>query len=168
MPNIALPQDFTVGEIKIPNAISQNTGEGINGDLQYIIDKYEAKLLKALLGQSQYDLLQTELADLDSAPQYWKDLVSKLTPAIQNYIYCKWLDFDEVKLTTVGGGKGKASGFTMADTTGKYVDRWNELVDYVEDIREYLDASADLELIEDYPKVGYCSALFGKSDYDTI
>lgn len=145
MPNIITPSYFNTGEIKIPNAVSGNAGEGLNGDLQAIIDKYEKGLLMAALGVSQYTELQVELdklpfvADtdppsLETAAQKWIDLVNGsgayqgIKRIIGNYIYCNWLRFDEVTLTTTGAGKAKAQNHTVADYNQKYVDRWNEFV----------------------------------------
>ena len=169
MPNITNTTDFQAGELKIPNAVSQNAGEGVNGDLQAIIDKHEKKVLLAVLGKTQYDMLQTELADLGNAEQYWQDLVNDhLKQMLQNYIYCKWLRFDEVKLTTVGAGKGQADGYGQSDTNTKYVERFNEFVDMFWDLEEFLTDSDDLEKGDDFPTVQYANTLTGHSCYDTI
>lgn len=134
MPNIITPSYFNTGEIKIPNAVSGNAGEGLNGDLQAIIDKYEKGLLMAALGVSQYTELQTALADLNNAAQKWQDFVNGsgayqgIKRILGNYLYCNWLRFDEVTLTTTGAGKAKVQNHSVADYNQKYVERWNEFV----------------------------------------
>lgn len=169
MPNITLTTDFQKGELKIPNAVSQNAGEGINGDLQAIIDKYEKKVLLAVLGKSQYDVLQTKLDDLENAEQYWQDLVNDyLKDLLTNYIYCQWLKFDYVKLSTVGAGKGKSEGYQLSDTDSKYVDRFNEFVDWFWKLEEHLRESENLEIPDDFPMVHYANTITGHSIYDTI
>lgn len=168
MPNITLISDFVAGETKIPNAVSQNVGESANEDLQSIIDKYEKKVMLAVLGSTQYATLQTALGDLENAAQHWKDFVEQVKEPLRNYIYCKWLSFDEVKLTTVGPGKGVASGFLSSDSIGKYVARFNDFVDGLEYLREFLDDSEQLELIDDFPQVAYCNSFFGHSAYDDL
>lgn len=154
MPNIVSTSDFQKGELKIANAVSQNPGDGINGDLQEIIDKYEKELLLDTLGSAQYAQLQTELGGTPST--HWQNLIDDyLKPMLLPYVYCKWLRFDEVKMTTVGAGKGKAQAFSVSDVNHKYSARWNEFSDAVEELGEHLEDDANFTRPDDFPCYSY-------------
>ena len=135
MPEIVRVSDFEQGYFKIPNAVSGVPGEGLGGDLDGIIEKYEKDVLLRALGITQYDELQTALGDLDNADQKWQDLVrgsgkwEGLKALIMPYVFCMDLRFKEVRLSTVGSGKGKAKAHTVADNNQRYVEAWNEFVD---------------------------------------
>lgn len=165
MQTITSPSDYETIENKIPNAISGNAGEGINGDLDSIIKKYEKKMLLNVLDYNQYTTLQTELekqpfvsgATLTANP-IWVSFVNGdgewmgLKPILLNYVYCNWLRANEVKVTTTGAGKAKVKNYSTTDYNQKYVDRWNELADCVNvDLYNYLHKSTDINLGENYP-----------------
>lgn len=176
MANIVIASDFTKGELKIPNAVSLNASEGVNGDLQAIIDKYEKKTLLAVLGKDQYDALQLELAKQpftegasETAATHWQTLVNDyLKDLLLPYIYCKWLRFDEVKLSTVGPGKGKADGFGQSDTNIKYIERFNEFVDSLNELKEHLTDTEQFSVSDDFPCAYYANTLIGHNPDDTI
>jgi len=165
MPNIITATYFTdKAELTIPNAISGNVGEGLNKKLQSIIDKYERMILLELLGGDQYNILQGELDKLpfnsqaveaaDTAHQRFVNGYEDwqgLKPLLGNYIYCFWMRSDEIKVGTVGSGKGKKQGFTIADRSSEYAERWNDFIIELEDTLEYLEASPDFEVSEDFP-----------------
>ena len=162
--SILTPSYFTQGEIEIPNAVSGNAGEGINADLQAIIDKYERELLLMALGYDQYTTLQAELLKEpfvsgagSTAAQEWIDLVNGkdewkgLKRILGDFIYCMYLRFDEITYTTTGAGKANVQNHTVVDYNQKYVERWNELVywwqeGYEEDtsLREFLSETSGL------------------------
>lgn len=127
MPQIVQPSDFSSGRLRIPNAVSLNAGEGVNGDLVALIAECEERVLLGALGQTQYDAFQTALGQ-DPVPAPWLDVKTLVAPMLQNYIYCQWLRYNEVDFTTVGGGKGQAKGQTVADLNAKYVEAWNRFV----------------------------------------
>lgn len=52
----------------------------------------------------------------------------KLRLLVQSYVYCKWLEKDEVKEGVVAFGKLNADSVNTGDNSKKYVDRWNEFV----------------------------------------
>ncbi len=158
MPDITVPLDFTKGEITIPNAVSANAGEGINGDLQEIITKYEKELLLKALGKTQYDELQAALVDLPSADQKWQDLVAGsgsyqgIRRILKNFIYCHQLRFDEIRLATTGAGKDGVTYSSVAEYNQKYVERWNEFVCWYQDgndedlsLEQFLTDTTDLD-----------------------
>lgn len=158
MANMVSTSDFEKGEVKIPNAVSQNAGEGSNGDLQYLIDKYEKEMVLALLGPDQYTVLQGHLADIDNAPEPWKTLVQGdgllwggLKSMATKYVYCKWLVFDDVKVTSAGKGKIKAKNLTPVSPEVKFVDRWNELVRDSWKLSEYILDNDGIEKGENFP-----------------
>lgn len=151
MPAITVPSDYQTGDTKIPNAISRNAGEVINGDLTDIISKNERLLLLGALGETQYNELQTALGDFDNADQKWKDLVNGsgswigLKSILKNYVYCAYLRFMEISVTTTGAGKAKVKNHTVTDYNQKFVERWNEIVNWNLDLWDYLENTTGLE-----------------------
>lgn len=164
MLNVTSISAFIDEPYKIPNAVNESAGADSNAGLNAIISEAEKGILPELLGQDQYDTLQTELNKLPfnpqsgvNADQVYVDLVNGdgvwqgIRPLLTNFIFCMWLEETEVRLTMVGSGKGKSQGFTVADNSSKYVKRWNTFVSEVEELCEYLDDSGDLELPDEYP-----------------
>lgn len=165
MPNIITASYFTdKAELLIPGAISANAGEGINKKLQSLIDKYERKILLEILGMDQYNILQGELEKLpfnptavEAADDAHQRLVNGyddwhgLKPLLGNYIYCFWMRSDEIKVGTVGSGKGQKEGYTIADRSSEYAERWNDFIDELDDTLKYLEDSPDFEVSEDFP-----------------
>ncbi|MEM7485040.1 MAG: hypothetical protein AAF348_07510 [Bacteroidota bacterium] len=165
MPNIITPSYFdNNGELSIPNAISGNAGEGINNKLSVIIAKYERRLLLEVLGVDQYNFLQLELDKLPFNPQAvtsasveYQRLVNGfeqwegIRPMLGYYIYCKWMESDEIKVGTVGSGKGNKQSYTIADRSSEYSDRWNDFIKTLYELEEYLKASEDLGLADGFP-----------------
>lgn len=165
MPNIITATYFTdKAELLIPNAISGNAGEGLNKKLQSIIDKYERMILLEILGSDQYNVLQGELNKLPfnsqavtSATIEHQRLVNGyeewqgLKPLLGNYIYCFWMRSDEIKVGTVGSGKGQKQGYTIADRSSEYAERWNDFIKELSDTMDYLELSPDFEVSGEFP-----------------
>jgi hypothetical protein len=154
MPNITTISSFTSEPLKIPVAVNESAGIDNNAGLDKVITESERKLLKSILGDAQYAQLQTELSKLpfnpqsgSNADQNYIDLVNGsgiwqgIRPMLDNFIFCAWLKATEVTLTHIGSGKGQTQGFTVADNSGKYVDRWNIFVDEYEDVLDYISKS---------------------------
>lgn len=164
MATITKPSDYQIGETKIPNAVTGNPGEGMNADVQYILDKYEKDFVIVCLGYDQYVLLQAELAKLpfttgalETADDLWVHLVNGngewmgLRTILLSYVWCNWARFAEVEITTTGAGKPKVKNATVADWNQKYTERWNEVVRWTEKLRDYLTDTDGLEVGEDFP-----------------
>lgn len=165
MPNILTNQYFNdTKKVFVPNAVSGNTGESENKHLLSIITEYERKLLLEVLGKEQYNQLQLELeklpfnlqASVPAASEYqrlvngyeeWQGII----PMLSFFVYCHWLEADEIKVGTVGSGKGQKEGYTIADRSAEYASRWNDFVEELEALREYLDSVEELNLIDEFP-----------------
>ena len=166
---ITSPSDYLIGTTKIPNAISRNAGEPENLDLLDIIERSERGLLLSLLGASQYSMLFDELqklpfniGSLESAAVEWVDFVNGKDDWIgakqlcKNYVYCKYIRFIEVSVTTTGAGKSKVKNFTVTDYNQKYVERWNELTIWInQDLYKFIDATDGIEIHDHYPMYQY-------------
>lgn len=160
---ITVPQDYLNGDTKIPNAISKNAGEPENLDLVSTIDKYERELLLSVLGDTQYDELETQLAivPFTDALQIYQDLVNGkgawigLKLLCKNYVYCKYLEFLEVSVTTTGAGKSIVKNHSVTDYNQKYVLRWNEYIDWLYDLELFLENTDGLEKTDNYPHATY-------------
>lgn len=166
MANLLTPSDFSSGETKIPNAVSLNAGEGQNKDLADLITKYEKKMILILLGETQYTALQDHIEDPGNAPEPWKSLMlgdgfffEGLKAMAKRYVYCQWLVFDDVTVTSAGKGKKKAQALEMASPVQKYVDRWNELVDDSVRLRDFISSQEELEIWEEFPDWSYKNSL---------
>lgn len=158
MPNITTISSFTQEPLKIPNAVNESAGVDDNAGLDKVISENERNILREALGDAQYAALQTELtkrpfvpgSDEDAAPEYI-DLVNGsgawagLSEMLENYIFCAWLKTTEVRQTMVGSGKGKTQGFTVADNSSKYIERWNIFVDYYGDLMTFISDSEFFE-----------------------
>lgn len=160
---ITVPLDYLTGDTKIPNAISRNAGEPENLDLVSIIDKGERELLLSVLGSSQYDTLkaQLEIDPFTGALQIYQDLVNGkgtwigLKELCKNYVYCKYLEFMEVSITTTGAGKSSVQNHTVTDYNQKFVNRWNEYIDWLDELELFLENTDGLEVPNDYPYPTY-------------
>lgn len=134
MISLVAPKDFAKGRYRIPNAISMNAGEGINADLQDVINSSVYDLLYEALGQTQYDELDA-IEDLSAAPQKWKDFVNGngsyrgIKEILMPFVFCNWLQYDNVHYSTVGGSKPDTVGGSTASLAGKYVRAWNTFVE---------------------------------------
>jgi len=172
--SITKASDFTAEPIKIPHAVSQDAGVSGNADLTGVIVENERDLLIKLLGETQYFSLQTELAKLpftegasETASTIYVELVNGkantswegLRAILKNYIFCKWLEVDEISNLVTGTGKGETEGFTVADNSAKYVSRWNIFVEKYNQLTEYLGDSADLDQPEKYPYFDFKNSL---------
>lgn len=154
MPNITITSNFLNEPIKIPNAVNESAGVNDNGGLDKIITENERTLLREILGDVQYATLQEELEKTpfvsgaaQAADQNYIDLVNGsgvyqgLVPMLENFIFCAWLKTTEITQTMVSSGKGKTQGFTVADNSSKYVERWNIFVKEYEDVMDFIAAS---------------------------
>lgn len=164
MPNITSISDFTAPPVYIPQAVNESAGVDVSAGLDAVIDENEAIILKEALGDDQYETLQTELGKLPfdpqsgaNADQVYVDLVngsgawSGIRAMLKNFVYCAWVREEEVKLSAIGTGKGRAEGFTIADFSSKYVGRWNLFIDDLYKLEEYLELSETLIVPDDFP-----------------
>ena len=166
MTNITTVDRFINEPLKIPNAVSENSGESSNSGLESIISEFEKYLLLEALGAAQYVQLQAALLKTpfttgaaEAAPQEFIDLVEGTTdmtweglrPLLDNFIFCAWLRESEVVVTAIGSGKGKAEGFTIADNSAKYASRWNLFISKLDAFRDYLRDSEELDLPDSFP-----------------
>jgi hypothetical protein len=147
------PTYFVKGELFIPNSTNGNAGNNssIQNDLDSTIAKYERELLLNALGVTLYNALkgQTFLNGIinDAAEVKWKDLVNGKTytkdslefiwdglkgyegsSLIAYYIYCKYLENDEVTYSTTGMSNESVTNADKVSYTPKYVKAWNEFL----------------------------------------
>lgn len=75
-------------------------------------------------------------------PEDWEELYfgeGQLQRCATLYVYCKWLEKDEIKEGTLGFGKLESEGLNVTDNSQKYVNRWNEFVHvYYNETRHFL------------------------------
>lgn len=158
--------NFTEYPLYVANAVNESAGVGGDGYLGDIISKNEPKILKEVLGNEQFAILQTELtkgpfspgSSEQALPEYvelvngssdysWQGLRAML----DNYIFCAHLRATEVKQNFAGAGKGKTKGFTIADNSSLFAQSWNLFVENLCDLGEYLETSDDLDRPSTFP-----------------
>lgn len=133
------PTDFTEGRYRIPNAVSQNAGEGTNRDLLAVIEQATDDFLKGCLTEADFAELDALELPSDGWPQKWKDFVEGqgtyegLASMLIPFCYCAWLQHDNVTFTSAGGSKGQTVGAATASLAGKYVQAWNRFVELYQD-----------------------------------
>lgn len=166
MPNITTIDRFTDPPVKIPEAVNESAGVDENAGLEAVITEQERIILKEALGKDQYAVLQVELTKKpfnpaspdDALPEYVELVLGStdevwqgLHPMLDNFIFCAWMRESEVKTMAIGSGKGRVEGFTQADNSSKFAQRWNVFVSNLSDLREYLEESVDFELPSEFP-----------------
>lgn len=81
--------------------------------------------------------LETQITRAQWAELYFGK--GQLQRCVKLYVYCKWLEKDEIKEGVVGYGRIESDGLTVTDNSQKYVNRWNEFVHvYYNDTRHFL------------------------------
>lgn len=134
MITLVTADDFASGRYRIPNAVSQNAGEGVNADLADVMQASIYDLLMECLGPDQYAEFD-QISDIVLADQKWQDFVNGkgsyrgLKNILLPFVYCAWLQYDNVIHTSAGGSKPNTVGATTASLSGKYVKAWNVFVD---------------------------------------
>jgi hypothetical protein len=176
---IITPTYFLKGELFIPNTTNGNAGKStaIQNDLASIITKYERELLINALGVTLYNDLssQTFLSGVidTGAPDKWKDLVNGKTYArdskefiwdglkgfdgnslIAFYIYCKYLENDEVTYSTTGMANESVTNADRVSYTPKYVKAWSQFLTQYQSVNN----GSPVRLVNGFGSVGldYC------------
>lgn len=148
--------DYTYfrGEIMI----AQLSQAEVREDLQLLIDKYEQRYLKQLLGLALYNSFMSGIEPISGADQKWLNLLQgieyehngrlyqwvgfeneeKESP-IANYVYYKFVTKEVEQNTGIGIVKPKAENAVIASALPKLVRAWNEMVNWQRDLIRYLD-----------------------------
>ena len=150
--------DF-VGNLYIPNS-APSLAEGAN--LGKLIEIYEPKKLKDILGFKMYDLMLTNInqgsgiwhdliagasyIDLNNQTQYWNGFREVGKNPIANYIYCQWQKQNTTQTTSLGEKAGKAENTDNGNAIYKYKESWNSMVDMLIVLDEFITINKD-----DYP-----------------
>lgn len=153
--------DYTYfrGEI----TIAQLSQASVREDLQLLINKYEQRYLKQLLGLDMYNAFMAGIDPISGADQKWLNILQgveyehngntyewigfendlKESP-IANYVYYKYIT-KEVELTTgIGQVVPKAENAVIASAVPKLTRAWNEMVDWQRGLIRYLDDNRSL------------------------
>jgi hypothetical protein len=153
------PQYFT-GEINLTNLNQTAVLNRLSG----FITKYERKFLQKVLGYPLDEQFTTGYSTPSTAEQKWKDLAegkiytrtdgktvrwdglintANLESPIANYIYY-WERRDAYTKTTVAGEKNnKVENSDNADAAGKLARAWGEMLKWVCDLYDFLEAYTD-------------------------
>ena len=159
---------YFVNELLIPGISGSQFSEVENlATLNAIISKYQPKFLEMLLGEDLYAEYAAAIA-LSPTSGVWFDLQSQIYQAatlespIANYVYFKF--WKNAATTTLKSGEAQ-SKFENSDTATigvKMVRAWNEMVDQVDDIREWINDHASdyptwgTETVETFTKIALC------------
>lgn len=150
---------FFVGDIEIPNSQpTKPSGERLG----HFISKYEPKMLKELLGYELYNLLDANSAqgsgiyhDLINGKDFtdslgrsnrWVGLQTIGSSMLANFIYFNYMGSRETVSTGIGEKMPQSENMTSASSEVKMIIAWNEMVDLVNLLHDFLVQSK-----EDYP-----------------
>ena len=137
---------YFTGELLIPSVSGSTYAEVENlATLTNMINKYEPKFLELLLGETLYATYAAAIA-LGPTSGVWFDLKSQIyqtTPFYQspvaNYVYYMFWRSNRTTTAHVGESKAKVENSDLVSIGPKMNNAWNEMVDLVADIREFLD-----------------------------
>lgn len=166
---MALTAAYFVNELLIPGVSGTTYAEVENlATLTATIAKYEPKFLKLLLGEDLYAEYAAAIAG-NPTSGIWFDLKSQIystSPAyespVANYVYWKFWKSNATVTVKAGETETKSENAQMVSIAAKMVRAWNEMVDQVDEIREWLDDhSSDYptwgtEDVETFTKIGLC------------
>ena len=148
-----------VADIYIPNS-APSLAEGAN--LDKLINQFEPKMLKDVLGYKMYDEMQTNYTqgsgvwhdfiagknyiDTYGNTQNWDGFRNIGLNPMANYIYCKWHEQNVTNTVSLGERKGKFENMEQAAVHSKYIKAWNEMSDMLLVMDEFIAINK-----EDYP-----------------
>lgn len=145
-----LSASYFTGELLIPSISGSTYAEVENlALLNLMIKKYEVPFLKDLLGETLYgDYVAAMALSPTSGP--WFDLDAQIysedsplyKSPVANYVYCKFWKTAHTVTTQVGEMAGKIENADKVSIGQKMIDAWNDMVDMVEDIRDFLDENS--------------------------
>ena len=137
--------------------IAQRGQLEVQEDIEGLIAKYEPKILRELLGKSLYKEFMEGLEDPFPDPKWinlrdgvdgeWMGLANmdKLS-LIANYVYYHWMRKENLQTVGIGTVKVEAENAVKASPVEKYVRAWNEMVDWICELHDYIR-----DHIDDYP-----------------
>lgn len=141
-----IDRTYFIGEINIANTEKTYVQERID----LFITKYQAELLENILGIELYDAFMAGLL-VDPLADKWKDLrdgksytdlygvrrkwvgfanTEKRSP-IANYVYYRYKRDDSSITLSMGEAIPKAENATTTDSATKQARAWNEMVDWI-------------------------------------
>jgi len=158
---MTLTAAYFAGELLIPGVTGSTYAEVSNlALLNRTILKHEKKFLEKLLGEDLYAAYAAAML-LSPTSGVWYDLDQQIytsqtsgditiysSPAA-NYVYFQFWKTASSMTSTLGELASKAENADVVSIGHKMVAAWNEMVDLVDEIREWLDDNAD-----DYPLWG--------------
>jgi hypothetical protein len=160
-----IDNSYFVGEINIPGRERSEIKDVLNN----FIAKYETEFLKDIFGYSLWKAYDTgindvaplakwtalrdgvEYTNLAGYPDKWRGL--RFTEPVKgslfaNYIFYKW-NKDRVTFSTpIGEVKPEADNAMVMSPIIKMVKAWNEMIDFLREMMDFLDA----KMMTDYPE----------------
>jgi len=165
---------FFVGDIEIPNSQpTKPSGERLG----HFISKYETKMLKDVLGYELYSLLDAnstqgsgiyhdlingkDFTDSLGRSNRWVGFKTIGSSMLANFIYFNYMGNRETVSTGVGEKMPQAENMANASSEIKMITAWNEMVDIVSVLHDFLVQSK-----ADYPTyIGLESMYYGNYNY---
>ncbi len=154
MGKIVTPSDFELQPYFIPGAVSVNSGEGANLDLDKLIDELEVRFLEDALGKVQADEFYSALDDLGAADQKWQDLFNGkdeyggIKRVFVPFLFTEWIRNNEIRLSNSGAHRPKVKGSWTADFNQHFVEAWSRFLSLYQNVSSdswgrYFDLGAD-------------------------
>lgn len=161
-----LDNTYFQGELSIPNLIfvePKGVGTMIQAvneqSFNWYLGKYEVKFMNELLGSEMYARMMKEIEDGNE----WGKLRNKIfvftgsgsySPAA-NYVYFYSIRGMQTQTSSEGEVRGRKDYSSIVSVSPKLVRIWNDMVDMIADIREYVNQNEVL-----YGKLGDDARLF--------
>lgn len=162
-----LDNTYFQGELSIPNLIfvePKGVGTMIQAvneqSFDWYLGKYEVKFMNELLGSEMYARMMKEIEDGNE----WGKLRNKIfvftgsgnsySPAA-NYVYFYSIRSMQTQTSPEGEVRGRKDYSSIVSVSPKLVRVWNDMVNMIADIREYVNQNEVL-----YGKLGDDARLF--------
>jgi hypothetical protein len=155
--------------------IAQLSQQAVMEDLEILINKYEPKYLKLLLGLGFYNAFIAGIDPISGAEQRWIDLLEGVAyttngkdyewmgftndlkeSVIANYVYYSYVTKEVQQTVGIGQVKPLAENAANVNPTQKLTRVWNEMVEWQHSLIHYLDTHKALypEWVP-YPSMNY-------------
>jgi len=131
--------------------IPRTSNVDVQARLNKFIDKYEKEFLKLLLSDALYTEYWANITyqgvelDDEYMDVKWSNLRSKVTKnMIACYVYFYWMRDAAQQNTGIGVVESKAENATVVSGSWKMVRAWNEMVDGILELYDFLDLNKEV------------------------
>jgi Ni,Fe-hydrogenase I cytochrome b subunit len=146
-----LSTSYFIGELMVPNIQGSTVPAlSVQSKITLLIDRWEVAFLRKMLGKAFADEFLTHAADTSGIWHNLKDkiYITPTAPAtayrspVACYVYNFYLKSMLSVTTGSGEGKAKIDGSDSISSWQKIITNWNDMVDQIIELRQWLDDNA--------------------------